>query len=417
MADVTTTLNAITKKFFVDNTVYGQITEESFLYDRLAVPRQKDVMGKDYTYAIRTARNIYAGRPIAEGGNYGTVGNQTFKNTVVPNARVVTGIELTMDAVNAATGSNRGAFISAFTAETKWGMKDTMRALNRQLHSDGTDALAFWTTADDTSGTNVDDGQGNGFPIHLESGVATTVDIIDASDNSTELGSDIVLTLGAETASNAAVTWTGTVSGSADGDYAVIAGSLGNAVMGIRGIISATDPPLLAGGLHGLTVAANPNWKAQVFSNSGTNRALTIPLMEQVLTEIGLRSGATDKDIEFLMCNGRVKDKYVALLIADQRQTSPTTLKGGYTSYDFNGKKFIVDNQCRRNTIYFINPDSMDFLTSTNGIAWSDYSGNRWQLKAGSSGYADAVQAFLRVEGNLACKMRSANGLLTDLTD
>lgn len=413
MAGSLTTLAAITKKFYVENKVHDQLNQDSYLFDRLAKPAKKEVMGTDYTYAINTGRNRYAGRAIAEGGSYGTAGNQTVKNIVVPNARAVTAIELTMDIVNAATGSNRGAFVSAYKTEVDGGMKNTYRALNRMLHSDGTDALGFWTTADDTSGTNIDDGQGNGFPIHLESG-ATTLDLIDATNNSSVLGDSIVVTRGAETASNMAITWTGTVTGSADGDYLVHEDSLGNAPMGIRGIIAAVDPPLLSGGLHGLTVSANPDWKAQVFSNSGTNRALTIPLMEQVLTEISLRSSG---NIEFLMCNGRVKDKYVALLIADQRQVSPTKLKGGYTSYDFNGLNFIVDPQCRRNTIYFIDPSSMDFLTASNGIAWSNYSGNQWQLKAGSSGYSDAVQAFLRIEGNLACKARSSNGLLADITD
>lgn len=413
MAGNLTTLAAITKKFYVENKVHDQLNQDSYLFDRLAKPAKKEVQGVDYTYAINTGRNRYAGRSIAEGGAYGTAGNQTVKNIVVPNTRVVTAVELTMDIVNAATGSNRGSFVSAYKTEVDGGMKNTYRALNRMLHSDGTDALGFWTTADDTSGTNIDDGQGNGFPIHLESG-ATVLDLVDASDNSTLVGNSITVTRGAETSSNMAITWSGTVSGSADGDYLVMEDSLGYAPMGIRGIISASDPTLLSGGLHGLTVAANPDWKAQVFTNSGTNRALTIPLMEQVLTEIELRSNGK---VEFLMCNGRVKDKYVAVLIADQRQTSPTKLKGGYTSYDFNGLNFIVDSQCRRNTIYFIDPSSMDFLTATNGIAWSNYSGNQWQLKAGSSGYSDAVQAFLRIEGNLACKSRSSNGVLGDLTD
>lgn len=417
MAANLTTLDAITKKFYVQNEVVGQISETSFLYDKLAKPAMKEVMGKDYTYAIRTADNRYAGKPIAEGGAYGTAGNQGVANVVVPNTRVITAIELSMDVVNAATGANRGAFVSAFRLEVEGGMKNTVRTLNRQLHSDGTDARAFWTTGDDTSGTTVDDGQGNGFPVHIQSG-ATVFDLIDASDNSTKLGDSITVTRGAETATGVAITWSGTVSGSADGDYLVTEDSLGKAPMGIRGIIAATDPPLLSGGLHGLPVASNPDWKAQVFSNSGTNRALTLALMQQPLTEIGLRSSATEADIEFLMCNGRIKDKFVELLIADQIQQSPTRLKGGYISFDFNGKPLVVDNQCRRNVIYYINPSSMDFLTATNGIAWADFQGSgRWQLKAGSSGYEDAVQAFLRIEGNLACKLRSANALLSDVTD
>jgi hypothetical protein len=412
-----TDLDAIVKKFFVQDGVTNQIHEKSFLFDKLAKAKEKDAMGKDYTYAIRTGRNRYASRPIAEAGDYGTFGSQTVKNIVVPNTRTVTGIELSADVVNAATGGNKGAFVSAFAFQSKYSMSDMMRGLNRQLHSDGTDALCFWTAADDTSGTNVDDGQGNGFPVFLEPG-ATTVDIIDATDHSTELGADIVLTKGAETASEVAVTWTGTITGSADGDYAVLAGSLGKAPMGIRGIIAATDPPLLSGGLHGLTVAANADWKAQVFSNSGTQRALTLDLMQQPLTEIGLRSSVSEGDIDFLLCNGRVKDKFLALLVADQVQISPVKLKGGHTSYDFNGKPVVVDPMCRRNTIYYINTESMDFLTATGGITWASFKdGSIWKQKIGTSGYADAYQAILRIEGNLACKQRNANAVLLDLID
>lgn len=413
----TTDLDAIVKKFFVQDGVINQIHEKSYLFDRFAKAKAKDAMGKDYTYAIRTGRNRYAGRGIGEAGDFGTFGTQTVKNIVVPNTRSVTGIELSADVVNAATGGNKGAFVSAFALQSKYSMTDMMRAVNRQLHSDGTDALCFWTGADDTSGTNVDDGQGNGFPVHLEPG-ATVVDIIDASDHATELGSDIVLTKGAETASNVAVTWADTISGTADGDYAVIAGTLGKAFMGIRGIISDANPPLLSGGLHGLAVASNADWKAQVFGNSGSNRSLTLELMQQPLTEIGLRSSVSEADIEFLLCNGRVKDKYLALLIADQVQISPTKLKGGYTSFDFNGKPLVVDPQCRRNVIYYINPDSMDFLTATGGITWASFKdGSIWKQKVGTSGYADAYQAILRLEGNLACKQRNANALLADISD
>jgi len=415
MAD-TTTLDAITKVFYMNEKVINQVHAKSVLYDKLAKSAQTDVMGKSYTYAVRKGKNRYAGRGIAESGDYGTVGSQATATVVVPNAEVVTPIELSGRVVNAATGANKGAFVSAFRMETEWGMTDTIQSLNRQLHSDGTDALGFWTAADNSSGTDIDDGQGNAFPVHLEDG-ATTLDLIDASDNATVLGDDIVVTKGAEAATNVAITWTGSVSGSADGDYLVMAGTLGKQMMGIRGIISAVDPPLLAGGLHGRTVAANSDWKAQVFSNSGTNRALTLDLMQRPLTQIGLKSSASEADIEFLMGNGFIKDEFVKLLIADQRHVNVTKLKGGQTAVDFNGKPFIVDAQCRRNVIYYINPESMDFLTASGGIGWADFDGSKWVKKIGSSGYASAYQAFIRIEGNLAVRQRNANALLSDLID
>jgi hypothetical protein len=419
MAATTTTLSAILKTFYVNNDINDQLNSQSVLYDKLARPALLDASGKSYTYAIRESRNRNAGKGISEGGAFGTADNQGTRNIIVPDCELSTAVELSSRILKAATGANKGAFTSAFTMEVDGAMNDTIRAINRQLHSDGTDALAFWTGADDTSGTNVDDGQGNAF-VHLETG-ATTVDIADASDlaNLTLLGTAIVLTLGAEAAANFATTWSGTITGTADGDFAVLNGTLGKQMMGIRGVISASDPPLLSvGGLHGLLVATYPYWKAQSYLNSGTNRDLTLELMQKPLTAIGTKSGVTEADVKFLMCNGPVKDKYIALLLADQRHVNTTELKGGQTSVDFNGKPLIVDPQCRRNTIYYVAPKTMDILTSSNGLMWADFDGEQFKLKvSGSSGYASAYQAYLQFFGNLAVKIRNGNAVLGDITE
>lgn len=418
MAATTTTLSAILKTFYVSDTINDQLNAESVLYNKLAKPQELDASGKNYTYAIRESRNRNAGKGIAEGGTFGTASNQGTRNIIVPDCEISTSVEISGRLLRAAQGAGKGAFVSSLRLEVDGAMNDTIRALNRQLHSDGTDALAFWTTADDTSGTNVDDGQGNAFPIFLETG-ATTCDLIDASDNSSVLGDDIVVTLGAEGASSVAVTWTGTVTGSADGDYLVLNDTLGLQNMGIRGVISASDPPLLSGGLHGLPVATYPYWKAQSYTNSGTLRDLTLELMQKPLTAIATRSGFKESDVAFLMGNGPVRDKYIALLVADKRHVNEMELDGGQTAVTFNNKPFIVDPQCRNNTIYYINPKTMDYLTSSGGLVWADFEdGLQFKMKTGGStaSYADAYQAFLVLYGGLACKVRNGNGVLGDLT-
>ena len=417
MAATTSTLSAIIKTFYVSDTINDQLNSSSILYQKLAKPAQLDVTGKSYTYAIRESRNRNAGKGIAEGGTFGTASNQGTRNITVPDCEITTSVEISGRLLRAATGAGKGAFVSALRLEVDGGMKDTVRAINRQLHSDGTDALAFWTAADDVSGTNVDDGQGNAFPIFLEPG-ATTCDLIDASDNSTVLGNDIVVTLGAEGASSAAITWTGSVSGSADGDYLVLNDTLTYQMMGIRGVISASDPALLSGGLHGLPVATYPYWKAQSYTNSGTNRDLTLELMQKPLTAVATRSAFSEADIAFLMGNGPVKDKYIALCVADKRHVNEMELDGGQTAVSFNNKPFIVDPQSRNNTIYYVNPKTMDLLTSSGGLVWADFEdGLQFKMKTGGStaSYADAYQAFLVFYGNLACKVRNGNAVLGDL--
>lgn len=418
MAATTSTLSALTKTFYVSDQMNDQLNNQSVLYDKLFRKGAAimDASGKNYTYVIRETRNRTAGKGIAEGGAFGTPDNQGVRNIVVPDTQLVTGLELSGRVIKAATGANKGAFMSAFTLEVESGRDDTIRAINRQLHSDGTDALAFWTGADDTSGVTIDDGQGNAF-VHLETG-ATTVDLIDATDNSTVLGNDLVFTLGAEGATTYAATFSGTAAGTADGDYVVLADTLGKALMGIRGIISASDPPVPSGGLHGLPVATYPYWKAQSFLNSGTNRDLTLELMQKPLSAINTRSGMSEADVTFLMSNSQVKDKYIALLVAEQRHVNTTTLKGGQTSVEFNGKPLIVDPQCRRNTLYYIAPKTMDLLSSSNGLVWADFEdGLQWKMKTGSSGYADAYQAFLVFYGAVACKARNGNAVLGDISE
>ena len=412
----TSTLDAITKVFYVNNKVVDQLHSKSILFDKTVKKRETDVGGKSYTFAIRTDRNQYAGRGISESGDYGTVGNQTVANVVVPNKEVVTPIELSSRVLNATQGGSRKAFIDAFTMEVEKGMEDTVYALNRQLHSDGTDALAFWTGVDDSTATVVDDGQGNAFPIHLTS-KATICDLIDAGDNATKRGNSIVVTKGAEGANDVALSWSGTVASSADGDYLVMEDTLGNQLMGIRGIVSNVDPPLLSGGLHGLTVAAQPEWVSQVNSNSGTKRDLTFAMLQEMLTRIAIRSNSTDDDIDLLMCNGYVFNKYVALCVASQYHYNTTTLRGGQTAVSFNGKTFVKDAQCRRNTLYFLNTSSLQFLTATGGLGFADWEGAKWKQKIGSSGYAAAYQAFITIEGDLCTTSRNRNGVILDITD
>lgn len=416
----TTNLAAIQKVFYVEDKLHKQFNQKSVLYDKLWKKWQTDASGKSYTYAVLTKGLANAGSGMAEAGNFPASDSVGTANAIVPNTRIATPVELSGDIIRAATGANKGAFVSAVRLTVEQAMSSQMHSINRQLHGDGRDALAFWTTADDTSGTNVDDGQGNAFPIHLPKAGTVTCDLIDATNDTDLLGTAIVVTRGATAASNVAVTWSGTVTGSADQDYLVLTGTLGKQMMGIRGIVSASNPPLLAvGGLHGFPVASNPFWTAQVFGASGTNRDLTLALMQEPLTAIDTESDFSQSDVKFLLCNRIPFNRYIALCVADKRHPNTMTLDGGQTAVTFNDKPLILDPQCRENTIYYIVPESMAVLTSSGGSTWwtSPTGGDQWLPKNASSGtgYADAWLTYLIFYGGTACKVRSANAVLNDV--
>ena len=331
--------------------------------------KSANVSGKSFSVPLHTARNTAAAIPRADGGTLPTAGQQGYGVAVIPNAYIYSRIKVTGPTIRAAR-DNAGAFVTAIESEIKGVTKDTKRRLNQFLHSDGRGELAFWTTADDATGVTIDDGIGNAF-VHLPSSGTITCDLIDASDHTTKLGDSIVCTLGAKAASNYALTFTGAVSGSADSDYLVIEDTLGLAPMGIRGIIDDGNPPLLSGGLEGLTVAAATYWKAQVFTGAtaGTKEDLTLARMQEPLSAIATNSDFDESDVKFLLSNYNVRDKYVSLLVQEKRFVNTMKLDGGFTGVEFNGIPLVVDPQCDRSKIYYVVPESMR-IYRTSDFDW-----------------------------------------------
>lgn len=368
-----------------------------------------NVGGKSFTVPLHTGRNRTAGSGRDDVGALPTFGQQAYDVATVPNKYLYSGIRVSGPTI-AATKNNADAFVQAVSSEIDGATRDMKRAMNRQLHSDGIDGLAYWTTADDTSGGTVDDNRGNAF-VHLQSG-ATTCDLLDVSSSYALLGTAIVVTLGAAAATNYAITWTGSVSGSADGDVLVMQGTKGFQMMGLAGIVDSADPGLLTGGLHSLPVATYPYWKAQVFNASGTNRDLTLDLMQKPLDAICTNSDFTDSDVDFLMCSYGIRAKYLSLLVSEKRFVNSMDLDGGFKGIEFNGLPLVPDPQCRKNRIYYIVPDSLRIFR-TSDFDWMDKDG---AVLSRVSGF-DQYEAVLFHYGDLACLARNANGLLDDITE
>ncbi len=371
----------------------------------------ENVSGKTWTIPLHTGRNKSAGIGRPDGGTLPTHGQQSFNEAVVPNAYTYARIKVTGPTF-AATKDQAGSFVRAWDNEVQGAMMDFQKAINRQFHGDGRDALAFWTTADDTSGTDVDDGQGNAFTF-LQPG-AQTLDLIDGGDNATKRGDSIVVTLGAKGTGVYAITWTGTVTASADTDYLVHEDSLGYQLMGIRGIVDDGNPPLLSGGLHGIdaTSSANSFWRAHVFGNGGSNRDLSLELMQEPLDEIMSNSPFEESDVEFMLSNYGVRRKYAQLLVAERRYVNTLELDGGFKGLDYSGIPLIADSDCRRNVIYYIVPETLRIF-QTSDFEWLDRQGNALMPVSGE----DAYEAVLFRYANLGCVTRNGNALLEDITE
>lgn len=370
------------------------------------------VEGGNFVIALHTGRNSAAAIARAEGGTLPTAGQQSYKRAIVPVKQLYSRIEVSGKAI-AATRSNKGAFLKALESEMKYVMVDTKRQLNRQLNGDGTGALAYWTGADDTSGTNVDDSFGNGT-TYLPSG-ATTLDLIDATDNSTALGTDIVVTRGTVSATSTAITWTGTVSGSASGDYLVFPGTIGKEMVGIKAVISDGNPAILgAGGLHGLPVASNPDWKAFVLGSDSAKQDLSFPLIQQLLSRIVSESAVDESDIKMFYCHPAMRDTYVKLCQDERVFYNVMKLDGGWEAVTYNGKPIVADVQARRNALFAITPSSMSLMQMAP-LDFMDKDGSMFYRISGGDKDAYGATAFVYQE--LGCKARNQNGVLVGINE
>jgi hypothetical protein len=368
------------------------------------------VGGKSFTIPLHISRNEAAnvGRP--EDGTLPTAGAQGYTEAIVPNKYTYSTLRIT-GPVMAAARDNAQAFVDALTSEMKGLVTDTRRAYNRQLQGNGVDKLATFVSGANSTSVVVDDGLGNIFS-HLPAGDAVTVDLLDVSSSYAALNSGITITRGASngTTGFAATLSSAASASAADGDVFVVAGTqsglTGYAPMGIEGIIDNADPALLAGGLHGITVAAQPKWAAQSVGSYSSLQDISFPLIQSALSELAQNSDRSEADVKLFLMNYGVRDKYVELCTQERGWYNTMTIDGGFEAVEYNGKPFVPDNQCKRNTIFGIVPDSMKIYETSNGWDWMSEDG---AVLARDVNNKDAYTATLFHYGDLGCSERNAN--------
>src|SRR5215203_420664 len=390
-------------------TIREQLNNEILLFKQLNKQIQM-VSGKDFTIPLHTSRNVAAAIALDDGSDLPTAGQQGYTTTLVPNKYLYSRILITGPTI-AATRDNAGAFVEAIQSEVDGVTKDMKRAINRMLHGDGTDPLAYFTSNDNASPSALDDGQGNNF-VYMNG--TDRVDVVDTSalPTKTILQAGLDVTVSKVAGGSYEASWTGAAlpAGLADGDFIVKANSLGFAMMGIRGVISDVNPPL--GPLQGLDAATTPYWQAQVFGNGGSLRQLAFEDMQEVIDAFSTNGDYTENDIKLILTSHGMRRAYYKLCVAERRHVNTMKLDGGFTALDFNGLGLVADSQCRKNVMYFMVPDSMSIFR-TSDFDWADLDGSYLSRVANK----DAYEGYLFHYGNLACLSRNGNGLLSDLSE
>jgi len=395
-----TTFDSILKEDYL-GPIREQINESTVLMSRLE-KNEEDVGGKKAIVPLHTGRNSGVGARAA-GGTLPTAGNQQYENAEYNCKYNYARIQVDGPTMKAAR-KDKYAFVRAVDSEIQGATKDLKDDINRQLHLDGTGVLALVNgNPDGTSKVLTMDTPGT---MYLSKGMK--LDIVDpasvtagdARDNATNI------TVVAKSTALTATMLANVHADVADNDLIVRYGNYLYEMMGLKGIVSDADPTNLTVGGIARATAGNEFWKANVVSNSGVARKLTLDLM-QTAEDLAEEEGG---EISLILTSRTQRRKYLALVKADGRFVNTLKLDGGFTGLEYNEKPLVVDRHCYPGRMYFLDETSLALYRMAD-IDWMQEDGAILSRVSGSDAY-EAVLFYYATLGSRAC---NKNALLTDL--
>jgi hypothetical protein len=176
---------------------------------------------------------------------------------------------------------------------------------------------------------------------------------------------------------------------------ATTADGTGRSIHGMGYIISDT------GVYAGIDRTSNSFWRSFVLANAGTPRALTIPLMQAVMTE--MEKSSRKSKISAILTNRKHFYDYGNILTPDRRYTATERLDGGFMAVDFEGLPVVSVPNMPAGAMYFLDEST-----------WSYYVLQNFEVKPKSTN-KDSDYFLITHYSNLICKDPRKNAKITDL--
>ncbi len=201
-------------------------------------------------------------------------------------------------------------------------------------------------------------------------------------------------------------------------------------VMGIAGCVSDSDPIgcSVTGltGLQNLPVATNPLWKAKVWSNSGTLRALTPTMLLIAIQHLKTRTSADEaaKNLA-LLSNMQQIAAYGAIPLATGGTTGNAlgqrrfgaddrTYDEGFAYYAYAGTKWYEHARVWNNRVFGVKWSNFE-IHQLGPPAWVDEDGA--VLHRGDSANGISFEAWYRHYCTLWCRRRNDMFVISDLDE
>lgn len=362
--------------------------------------------GKYVTFPIHTRRNSGLGSRF-ENEALPVPGQQGHAAARVGLKYAYGGVQLSGQTISL-TDTDAKAFAKALDDEVNGLKDDAKKDMNRQVYGTGNGAIGT-IRAVTTAGNILLVADARLFQIDEKVDLMTLPSTV-ATANRTITAIDLTAGANTVTIDGAAVT---TVVGqilTRTNSGPTAAGN--RELTGLNAIVSTT------GTLYNVDPAVEAEWKSEVDSNGGTNRALSEGLMTQMVDRIRTRGGTTSVIFQSL----GVRRAYANLLTQTRSTVNTQSFTGGFKGLAFttdgeNGEiPVIADVDAPLNTQWFLNEDSLTFYRDEEWH-WLDRDGSMWKQVRDASGDYDAYYARLVEYHELGCDRRNTNGRINDITE
>lgn len=328
------------------------------------------------------------------------------------------------------------AFVDAQSDATMNAYKSLVNDLNRQCHSDGWGLLGT-TSAATTPGTSAatwtaafDNDRGTRY---MKKGMivdfyqSTTLDVTASSVRISSIN-PITKVVTFEAIGDgktyrdyhpiaAAQAYTVSAAAIASGSFLVRYGArlASHATTGtsreLCGLEAQYDDGTNQAAFEGITVATDPEFKANIMSNASVNRELTIDLM---LAAMDMSAARSHSQVNLIRMGLGQRRKYFGLLSPDIR-FAPKELKGGYETLAFSQNaavEILVDPVTQPNCLYFEPKEAIKKYELTP-IGWGGFDSNKMHWRQDY----DQATMFLRCYTNLGVEERQSLTKVSDLTE
>ena len=362
-----------------------------------------EVGGKYVTFPIHTRRNSGIGSRF-ESEALPTPGQQGHAAARVGLKYAYGGVQLTGQAISL-SDTDAKAFAKALDNEVEGLKNDLKKDMNRQVYGSGNGAIAVATGANTGAVVPVADARLFQVGMVVDTQTGNTV------DNTGLIVASVDLTAGANT-----VTFTTTPgTATAAADIIVRKGS-GVAAGGNRELTGLAAIVSASGTLYNIDPSVEPEWKANVDSNGGTNRALSEALMIGMTDDIRTKGGSTSLILQSL----GVRRAYFNLLSQLRQTVNTQEFTGGFSGLAFTTDRgeipVVADVDAPLNKQWYINEDALTYYRDED---WHfiDRDGSMWKQVRDSNGDYDAYYARMVEYHELATDRRNTHGLVSDITE